>query len=269
MSSAVAFVAAMAATCAACGGPPRPDVVGAPLAPSAPSAAPAPARPPFELTPDRPIDGLAPDLPPVFTQETWSGAGEHPQHCHERAYPARAKADVVRQTNAILGARGLPQKLPDTLGYPVSVSDGTVASAARQASIVVAIADFSPDLIEPAEPLVKLVVCTEGVAPRSDRDRFFAALAADPAVPVAAFEEADLVWRRAYANGREEYGLRWSHVIFDDAARFFTSHGYAEEADDSALGRLLGAGARRWSRASPPARARLRGASAVWWSGSR
>jgi hypothetical protein len=89
------------------------------------------------------------------------------------------------------------------------------------------------------------------------------------AVPVVPFGEADLVWRRAFADGREEIGLRWSHVTVEAAAPFFTSHGYVDEADDSALGRLQGAGARRWSRANPPARARLRGTSAVWWSGER
>ena len=238
MLAACAFVAA-------CGGaaPPGPVVID--VAPPPPSSSVAtvvtPPPPPEEefFSPDPPLDGLQVREAWSFRQETWSGAGEHQQHCRELGYPARLRAVVLREANEALVARGLPPGLPETV---------------RQAALVAAFTDFKPTVVTPAEPLVKLIVCTEGVAPRSGRDRFVDALRARGLVPDLPFGEPTVAWRRVHQDRREEVGFSWSLVKEEDVAAVLTKRGF-----------VLGGDPPRWENAGEHVQARMRG-TALWWN---
>jgi len=238
------FLAACALAAACSCASPQPSVIVAELAAS--SAPPAPvldasSPPPAEdlFTPDPPLEGLDPHEACAFRQETWTGAGESQQHCRELAYPARLRDEILRQTNDALAVRGVPPRLPDTV---------------RQAPLVIAFTEFTPTLVEPAEPLVKLLLCTEGKAPRALRDRFVEGLRRRGLVPALPFGEPDLAWRRLHQDRREEVGFRWSNLKPEDVESAFVKLGFTQSGDPPT-----------WRRPGVLAQGRLRG-SALWWS---
>jgi hypothetical protein len=193
--------------------------------------------------PDPPLDGL--ELTNEvwsFRQETWSGAGEAQQHCREVAYPARLRDQILREANELIVRHGFTGGLPATQ---------------RKHPLVVAFDDFTPSVTALAEPLVKVVCCTEGVAPRTERDRFVDGLKMYPRTPHLPFGEPDLAWRRIYREGTEEFGFRWSKVNASDVTAALSSSGFVEDVN-----------AGLWRHVEEQMQARLRG-DAVWWSGVR
>jgi hypothetical protein len=190
---------------------------------------------------DSPLEGFEPSEPWSFRQETWSGKI---QHCHELGYPARLRESILHETNEKLRARGLPPKLPETV---------------RDGGLVFAAGDFRTALVTTPEPLVKLVFCTEGLAPASERERFITALRGRSQAKELTFGEPTLAWKRQYRDGREEYGLRWSDVTREQVAAAFRALAYTESTEDRTM---------VWRRAGE-AMGRMPGTSEVWWTALR
>ena len=238
----VARGAAFVVLAGCAGQAPKPDLVEVQVATVPASATPpVPARAPFEFTPDPTLDGLDPVEEPAFRQETWTGAGERQQHCRELAFPKRASADILAEVNNALTKRGVAGDLPKTV---------------RSAPLVVAFGDFPPAFIQPAEPLVKLLLCTEGALPRALRDRFVDDLRADPLAPDFDFGEPSVGWRRVYADGQEEIGLSWPNVDDAKVKEVLPSRGYREEQPS------------RWMHEGRRMNVRLRGHQ-PWWTAVR
>lgn len=204
--------------------------------------APGPAVPSLDdfFFPDPPLDGLTPPLEWAFRQESWSGGNEWQQHCQELGYPARLREQVLREANAIIAARGIDGQLPDTI---------------RRPPIVLAFGDVTT-VVETPEPLVKLVVCTEGVAPRLGRDRLVATLRTYARAPDFALGEPDSVWRRSHRGGAEELGFGWTTSTREAIVKALTSSGYVEETEPG--------GGTIWKLPGQPVRARVRMSSLSW-----
>ncbi len=177
----------------------------------------APAGPLF------PEDPALDDLKPAdvsFAQETFS---DSLQHCREWGVQPSRQAELTDSVNAKLAPRGV--HLPDK---------------ARAKGIVVAIGSVDVGLVT-HQQLVKLVVCTEGVASRSAVDAFKSRLLRDPRVPQK-LGPPDLAWERIHTSGEVEVGFRWTH------------------ADSEAAGDVINA-----SKRDEHTTAKLRG-SDLWWS---
>jgi hypothetical protein len=233
-----ALVLAACAACAGCAARREPARVDLPAPLPAPRAtasasveAPTPA--PMAFFPEDPSLDATAVANAEFVQETWSGAGTWQQHCIEWGMRPSRETAARDALNAKLASRGV--HLPDR---------------PRAKGVVVALGAYAPGVL-PRGKLIKLVVCTEGVAPRSDHEAFAARLLADPRAPRApAFGPLgapDLAWNRVHADGEVEFGFRWPH------------------ADPVAAQRALGA---VQSAHDDRFRVKLRGTD-VWWTGLR
>lgn len=144
--------------------------------------------------PDPPLDAVKVPSTWSFRQESWTGHGEKQQHCQEHAYPERMREEVLREGNRHIAASGGKGELPATVRVP---------------PLIFAVTNVLPAVVEPEEPLVKLVVCSEGIASRSGRDRLADALRGYASRPDFPYGEPVLVWRRVFRDGTEEFGYRW------------------------------------------------------------
>ena len=237
---------ALVAACASNGSRPplHAQVVEVGPAPGARAPAVAEDVPPFA---DPLLAGLEPTETWTFRQETWSGLGVAQQHCRELGYPTAIRDRVLREANELLAAHGVTPRLPETV---------------RANQRVIAFGDFRSDLAQVAtEPLVKLVICSEGAAPKSERDRFVEALRNRPSARELPFGEPSTAWRREYRDGREEYGFRWSAVTREDVATVLAARGYTESTDRATK-------TITWSRGGE-AMGRMPGSSELWWSAVR
>jgi len=217
---------------AACGHaePARVDIAAPlPVASAEPSAAPLPPSAP--LFPEDPSLDEAAVKKARFVQETWTGAADWQQHCREWGIEA-SRDDAVRDaTNALLAPRGV--HLPDH---------------GREKNVVVALGPYAQGVVDHG-PLHKLVVCSEGVAPRSAHESFTARLLASPRAPHGGDYDLlgapDVAWERVHRTGEVEIGFRW------------------HDADATVAGRIIkalnDAGDTRF-------KAHLRG-NDLWWTG--
>jgi len=192
-----------------------------PPAVTASASAPAPATRFFPEDPT--LDAVA-IRNAAFVQETWTGASTWQQHCIEWGLLA-SREDAVRDaTNALLAPRGI--HIPDK---------------SRVQGLVVVLAKFVQGVVV-REPLVKLVVCTEGVAPKSEHDVFAARLLADPRAPrLAAFQSLgapDVAWNRVHSNGEVEFGFRYPNL--DPIASTRAAQAIEAAHDDRFHTRLIG-----------------------------
>ncbi|HEY1955406.1 MAG TPA: hypothetical protein VGH28_07330 [Polyangiaceae bacterium] len=200
MKARAALVALVA--CGPAAGPAHVDVA-APLPPVSVSEAPAAARAP--LFPEDPSLDAAAVKGALFTQETWTGAGESQQHCREWGIDPARDGEVRDTINALLAPRGvhLPEK-------------------GRAKNIVVALGAYASGVVDRG-PRDKLVVCTEGVASLAAHRDFTARLMASPRAPHGADYEAlgepDVAWRRVHATAEVEVGFRWPNADATVAAR--------------------------------------------------
>lgn len=184
--------------------------IAAPLPPSptttvtaTATASAAPPRGP--LFPEDPtLDDTEP-TDALFAQETWTGGSTWQQHCREWGLtPAQENAERDR-INTILAARGI--HLPDHV---------------REKSVVVAMGSYAVGVVDHG-PRIKLAVCTEGVAPKSEHDAFTTSVLSSRRAPThvafAALGDPDVAWRRVHVTGEVEIGLRYPHPAAADAAR--------------------------------------------------
>jgi hypothetical protein len=175
----------------------RVDLTAPPPPPPPAHASVAPPAPPGPLFPEDPSLAAAAVPDAAFVQETWTGAADWQQHCHEWGFPPAREAAVREATNAALASRGV--HLPDK---------------PRAKGIVVALGAYAPGVVSHGK-LIKLVVCSEGVAPRSGHDAFTARLMTDRGAPnapaFAALGPPDVAWERVHRTGEVEYGFRWPH----------------------------------------------------------
>jgi len=200
--------------------PPRVNVQTVEIPAPAPSAIASPAtlgNGETFFADDPLLDGFEPKEPWVFRQETWSGAGEAQQHCHEIGYPATIRERIVTETNTLLAAHGIPGNVPNTV---------------RADHLVFALSDFNSRLLPPSEPLIKLIYCTEGVASREGRDRLVAELRGYGPVKELPFGEPTQAWKRKYRDGREELGLRWVSLTPEAAGIALERLGYTHTYDE-------------------------------------
>jgi hypothetical protein len=205
-----------------------------PVSPTTSVTAAIASAPPPPRGPLFPEDPTLDDTEPtdaLFAQETWTGATTWQQHCREWGLtPSREVAERDR-INTLLAARGI--HLPDhTREKGVVVSMGSNA---------VGVVDHGPQ--------IKLVVCTENVAPKSAHDAFTARVLSSPRAPVeqrfAALGEPDVAWRRVHVTGEIEIGLRYAHPPSADALRAVDA---VKDAHDTRFN------------------AKMRGAD-LWWTG--
>jgi hypothetical protein len=179
------------------------------------------------LFPEDPtLDVVAP-AKPSFTQETWSSSR---QHCREWGLDPSREEAARQDINRLLGPRGIT--LPDT---------------PRANHVVVGLGTFDRGVVQ-REPLIKLTVCTEDVAPAATYDVFAARLLADanaPRLDVSA--TPDLAWQRVHSPGRVEFGFRYRGLPEADRTRLVEA---AEAAHDDTV------------------RVHLRGEE-LWWTGLR
>ena len=211
--------------------PARVDIAAPlPVARSEPSATPLPP-PPAPLFPEDPSLDAAAVKDARFVQETWTGGGEWQQHCREWGFEDSRADEVRAATNALLAPRGV--RLPDHV---------------REKNVVVALGSYAQGVVDHG-PLQKLVVCSEGVAPRTLHDAFTARLLASPRAPHGGdydlLGEPDVAWERHHATGEVEIGFRWQNADATVAARVIAALAAAHDT--------------RF-------KARLRGAD-LWWTG--
>ena len=204
-------------------------LVEAPMAlPQAPRDSSPPRAP---LFPEDPSLDAAAVKDAAFEQETWTGASDWQQHCREwGARPAREN-ELRDAINALLAPRGV--HWPDK---------------SRANNVVIYLGAYVAGVV-PRGPLVKLVVCTEGVAPASAHDAFAARLLASPRAPhvpeLTALGDPDAAWKRVHSTGQVEMGFRWPHP------------------DDAAAARAIAAVA---AARDPRFTARMHGVD-LWWTG--
>ncbi len=161
------------------------------------------ATPREPLFPEDPsLDATKPEHA-FFAQETWTGGGEWQQHCREWGFDPSREDEVRDRVNTLLAARGV--HLPDK---------------PRVKGVVVAMGTYALGVVDHGARL-KVVVCTEGVAPKSAHDAFAARIVrnADHCSELASLGAPDAAWRRVHATGEIEVGLRFPHLSEADAKR--------------------------------------------------
>jgi hypothetical protein len=159
-------------------------------------------QPEVVVTPREPLFPEDPSLDTTkpehafFAQETWTGASDWQQHCREWGFDQAREDEVRERINTLLAARGV--HLPDK---------------PRAKGIVVAMGTYAVGVVDHGAHF-KVVVCTEGVAPKSAHDAFAARIArnADRCSEIASLGAPDVAWRRVHATGEIEIGLRFPHI---------------------------------------------------------
>ena len=203
-----------------------------PLPPTPTATAAASVAPPRgPLFPEDPTLDATEPADALFAQETWTGATTWQQHCREWGLvPAQENAERDR-VNTLLAARG------------IHVPDHT-----REKGVVVAMGAYAIGVVDHG-PRIKLTVCTEGVAPKSEHDAFSDTVLASPRAPQGIWANAlgapDVAWRRVHVTGEVEIGLRFPHPPSADAARAIDA---VKDAHDARFN------------------AKMRGAD-LWWTG--
>ena len=161
------------------------------------------ATPRDPLFPEDPSLDAAKPAHAFFAQETWTGASEWQQHCHEWGFDPSREDEVRAHVNALLAPRGV--HLPDK---------------PRAKGLVIAVGSYNIGVVDHGARF-KLVVCTEGVAPKSSHDDFAKRIvkSADRCSELASLGAPDVAWRRVHATGEVEIGLRFPHLSEADGKR--------------------------------------------------
>jgi hypothetical protein len=200
---------------------------GTPAARTTPST--EPVRSGFEATavalfPERPaLDAIAPRRSRVFKQETWAelADGGGVEHCHEWAFDTAETEALRSDVNAVLARLGIASRLD--------------AEEVREPDLVIILRTTGSDVLSGFEgDLVKLTVCTEGVAVTGAHLAFVGPIEARARGAIADGGElglaADLAWERRYADGRRQIGVRWRGLPAYVASDWMMRHGYHEDA---------------------------------------
>ena len=186
-----------------------------------PSVTVAKAVVPAALFPEDPTLDVVSPASLAFDQETWTGAAEWQQHCHEWGLDPARKDTVMAYLNDALASRGIH--------YP----DKT-----RAKGIVIAESTHSNGIVV-REPLIKVLVCTEGVAPRAGHVAFAERLLEHATLPHADLGPPDVAWQRTHSTGQVEVGFRWQNADPSLADRVVASAGHDEHVSAKLRGKDL------------------------------
>ena len=157
----------------------------------------------------------------AFDQETWTGAAEWQQHCHEWGLDPARKDTVMAYLNDALGSRGI--HWPDKT---------------RAKGVVIVEGDHKNGVVA-REPLIKVVVCTEGVAPRAGHVAFAERLLAHATLPRVDLGPPDVAWQRVHSTGQIEVGFRWQNADPTLAARVIDSVAHDDQVNAKLRGKDL------------------------------